>query len=348
MAIFEACSPREIRIDRREVVRFMEKDQGEWPKTALIDPQIKRYISGKIDKIIFDECQLLFQKIRESAEYAKYLIELSRANKNCGEFKKSKEILKNYSPLEQMVVLGDFIAIHQNRWLKGVRTFCFYNGEDHLLPVYVMSSSTSKASLMKTRLGSSRGQYKAPTYEELSKGDGAPEYIFSRPLEALEVVRQPYFSGATVIKGNAWEVETITDRRRFEIKDEHDETRISQFACVEIPRQNLAKNIPVKVTSVASNIFSLARKHIEERLVKPVRYEEIAPEGYRDDLDFEVTAQDLWDALKRSVVSERGEDLINICRSMLFLKFAPFSSLAINEWYCKRLIYTSTASKTDF
>jgi hypothetical protein len=103
-----------------------------------------------------------------------------------------------------MIALDHLIYDRAPYWKKGVRTLCFGTKDgDALIPVYLQMKDKVPASTMTTRLGSgSQGKFKVPRYDQLAADEQlAKESPFAAPLEALEVVRQPYFSGGNAFEG---------------------------------------------------------------------------------------------------------------------------------------------------
>lgn len=334
---------RNFRNEKRAAVKFFDTndkiDYRNWPKTASIDPDVKRYFSYLIDESTRKAYIKAVALFRISKEYKAGLSEINGSKKNCGGFKGTTKILTAFSPFEQMILLKDYIEAHANNWTKGRRTLCFgVRNSFDVVPLYVQSTSNSKASLMKTTIGcGSKGKLKVPTYDDLSKDPALSQGNALLPaLEALETVRQPHFSGATTIKGNALAAGTIGARRRYEIwdiKSTSENAQKSQFACVELTDQNKPDAQPFKQRSAASNLFSLVKKSPTKLMAPKLQYEKVAPKGYKDDSDIDIKSKELWSALKKTVKQSDSSDLDKLMEKLFYQRVGSFTSENINNFF---------------
>jgi hypothetical protein len=128
------------------------------------------------------------------------------------------------------------------------------------------------------------------------------------------------------LKGNAFSVDTIDSSRRYEIVDPNNPGRNSQFTCVEPPKQNDPNLTPVKSQSAGSNILSLEKKSPDKPLTRKLNFEEIAPEGYKDDDVVQLRTKDYWKAVRSAAVGGDTTELDRQTASLFVGKFGPFSS----------------------
>ncbi len=331
------------RIAKEEFIKMtdqMKKDEFIWPKTSAIKPSIKYLLSEKIDDSVLRIYNDVVHQVQGTEEHRKNLKALRDAPKTCGGFKDKTALLKTATPLEQMIALDHLIDNRASSWKKGVRTICLGTKDsDALIPVYLLSKDNVPASTMTTRLGSgSRGQFKVPRYDQLASDSYlANNSPFAAPLEALEIVRQPYFAGATLLKGNAFSTKTIDSQRRYEILDPNNLSQNSQFTCVEPPKQNNPHLSPVKAQSAGSNLLSLEKKSPKKPLSGKLHFDDLAPEGYKDDVVLEVRPKNYWQAVCTAVLEDDTAEL-DLQTTILFLKkFGKFSSPVVNTYYADKL-----------
>ncbi len=334
----ERNSQRDLRLARRNTGRLFEQirlEDFEWPEIDQLGDPEKFYLSYLIDRAtqkVYNEAILQIQKSPEHKENYKTLRD---APKNCGGFKDRTAILENASAFEQMVALDHLIATKAGNWQKGRRTYCFKQGDD-LIPIYVNSTRVMKASTMSTRLGTgSSGRFKVPTYSDLANSnDQATSSIFIKPLEGLEIVRQPHFSGATLLKGNAFESDTIDQNHRYQIVDQAG--NVSSLACVELKDQNKPRQAPTKERSAGCNILSMKKTSPSKTLAKSLRYEDWSEEGYKDDTK-QIKVKDCWRILEGAIRPKGEEDLEDLMRQLFVSKVGPFTSPVVKTFYEEKL-----------
>ncbi|MBS0616356.1 MAG: hypothetical protein JSR58_07395 [Verrucomicrobia bacterium] len=318
----------------------MDKGEFTWPKTATINTGLKNLLSETIDGSVLRVYNNVVHQVQATSEHKKNLRALLDAPKTCGGFKEKTAILTNATPLEQMIALDHLIDAKSAAWQKGARTLCFgTKDKDDLIPIYLLSKNNVPASTMTTRLGTgSRGKFKVPKYDELADNANlAKTSPFATPLEALEVVRQPYFSGATLLKGNAFLTGTIDAHRRYEILDPKNATQNSQFTCVEPKKQNDPKLTPTKSQSAGANLLSLEKKSPSKSITKKLRFEEFAPEGYKDDVVLQLKSKDYWSSVRHAIIEEDTTELDRQTTILFLSKFGKFSSDVVNKYYADTL-----------
>ncbi len=318
----------------------MDKGKFIWPKTAAIKPSIAYLLSEKIDESVLRVYNDVVHQVQATTEHRKNLKALRDAPKTCGGFTSKTALLTTATPLEQMIALDHLIDSRASSWQKGVRTICLgIKDSDDLIPVYLQSKDNVLASTMTTRLGSgSRGKFKVPRYDQLASDSYlANNSLFVEPLEALEIVRQPYFGGATLLKGNAFSTKTIDSQRRYEVLDPNDSSRDSQFACVELKGQNKDKTSPIKAKSAGANILSLEKKSPKKPLSGKLHFDDLAPEGYKDDVVLEVRPKDYWQAVRTAILDDDSTELDRQTTILFLKKFGAFSSPVVNTYHADKL-----------
>lgn len=330
----------ERRARRSAVILFddVKKDGFAWPKTANVDRDAKYCISQALDASMLRVYNESVKLIQGTDEHVASYSTLAGAPKNCKRFNKQKAILEKATPFEQMVALDQWIDDKEPSWTKGRRTICF-RIEDDIVPIYIAKTSKTHATTMTTMLGTgSRGKMKAPRYEDLASDQAlVHSSIFIKPLECLELVRQPHFSAATIIKGNAWGRDVIDHTRRYEITDVHDICKTSQFACVELVGQKKKNNSPTKEASAAANLISLVKKHPNRPINRVLHYEDLAAEGYKDDAELSITPKAVWLACEKSVKSGNASDLDEIMRQLFVTELGGFTSPVVKQYYAGRV-----------
>ncbi len=329
------------RAERRSLKKLFSdvgKAEYEWPKTAQIDSGALTYLSKKLDASVLRVYNEAVEYIQSTEEHLENYKTLRDADPNCGGFSEATAILEEATPFEQMVALDQWIDRRGGKWKKGRRTICLQQGDDDYVPLYIASRKGVPATTMTVMLGVSGGDHKAPRYSDFAEDANlAQTSVFAKPLECLETVRQPYFSAATILKGGAFERGVIDHKRRYEITDINKKKRSSQFACVELVGQNQPKNASIKEESAGKNLVSLFKKHGSRQIHSDLNYEELAPEGYRDNVTIRVTPKKIWEAVKKSVCDGDSEQLDDLMRKLFLLKFAPFTSSAVNAFYAEKI-----------
>ncbi|MFS8563985.1 MAG: hypothetical protein LVR00_06595 [Rhabdochlamydiaceae bacterium] len=336
---------RSLRVSEKDAQKavtrfFREADEKEfrWPKTADVPLAARHRISQELDASALRVYKEYVDKIQGKEEHKKNCKALAEASKNCGGFSSSNTILRDATPLEQMVALDHWIQQKGSGWQKGRRTLCL-GAKDDYVPVYIAKRAGVHPTSMSVMLGCAVGGHKAPKYSQLAEDeDLAKTSVFKDPLDALEIVRQPYFAAATLLKAGAFACEEINARRRYEITDQNNENRRSQFACVELIKQNDPQNAPTKEHSAGTNLYSLVHKASEEcQINKNVLFEEFAPEGYNDDAEVGVTPVMLWDATKESLLKNDRAELDSLMERLFIAHVGKITSPSVADFYAQRI-----------
>ena len=288
-----------------------KQEQFTWPDVATIDSAARFALSEALDRSMQWVYNDLISRVVCEPDHLRNYRAVKEANRLCGTFARKSAILCDSGPFEQMLALSHVTLANGPQWEKGNRTFCFGALEDKTLPIYVMRrGAVTPPNLMQIMLGTGRGALKAPTYAELASAKNN-EYtdVFVSPLNALEVMRQPYFSAATVIKAGAFQAHVIDAAHRYEVVDPKDKRKANHFACVELAGQKMPKNASTKELSAGTNLCHLMRNFAEQSICPQMLYEQFAPNGYNDDALVRVTPGMLWRAAEKSIVFKVSDEL---------------------------------------
>lgn len=125
--------------------------------------------------------------------------------------------------------------------------------------------------------------------------------------------------------------------RRYEVIDPHQETRDSQFACVELVGQSKEENAAHKIQSAACNLFSLNKKSPEKPLTKPIDYEKLSEDGYKDETDCVIQPKEYFEAALDAAIMGDTELLDRFNETIFVSKFGPFTSKKVNQAYADSL-----------
>ena len=232
----------------------------------------------------------------------------------------------------QLVATSDWLA---QAHIKKVHTFFVAVGDSDYIPVKANKFSR-EATLMHVVLGATNGSHKAPKYVDWAKEDpwGNPSQSrFIYPLEMLEIVRQPNYSAATILKGNAFESEFIDQQWRYG----------AEYACVEAKGQ--AKDTKKKINSAGLNACGLVEAlsdssdPIAEELdgCVPIYYENYTEEGYCDDLDISVSPGEVMKALQLAVERKREQELTRLVENLAIAKLGAPKTPILCEYIAGKL-----------
>ncbi len=176
-------------------------------------------LSQKIDQAAQKVYEDLRSSLWSSQDHMMRVYTLTNQPHSCGKTDTAVAILQNASPFEQMIALEYWL--HCFKPLPARHTFCFSNNlsglRGRVIPLTVEKNSFD---MMPVMLGNSGENTLAPKYDKWAKKDpwqSLKKENFIYHLEALEMVRQPAFIGATLIKGNAFESEYIDQDWRYGI-----------------------------------------------------------------------------------------------------------------------------------
>jgi len=284
-----------------------------------------KYLSKKIDEVtksVYDELE---EVLTDTPEHKRRLALLKQQPRTGGTNSVAKALFKDVSPFEQMVVVKEW---QEDVALRDTHTFCLAKGQDDFIPV------RAKAGLMQTVLGTTTGSHKAPKYEDWAVNDpwaNPSQKPFIHPLESLEIVRQPQFSGATVLKGNAFETECVDQAWRYG----------TEKGCVELKGQS--KNSQKKLASAGLNLAELEKTFTDAEdpaespnICNPISYEDYADEGYRDEVD-EVSPAKLVSATRKAIINQNDTDLEDCMKKLFIAKIGTPSTPGLRTYIAAQL-----------
>jgi hypothetical protein len=264
----------------------IEQGDSATPTLAAYKP-----IAQKLDAVTAVVLKDLMDVLKATPEHTSRVQLLQNQDRTAGKYHSSKILMKDASPFEQMVAISDWIG--RNAFRKDRTLFISapsYPAVEEgaigdYIPVLAKKFPTTSMSAMHVVLGSTTGSHKAPKYENWAlhdPWDNPSDTRFIYSLEGLEMVRQPNYSAATVLKGNAFELETKIDCQwRYGAK----------YACVESKGQS--KDSQKKQSSAGLNVCAMLETfcNISDPLAKEadiclgVQYEKYSDNGYADNLN---------------------------------------------------------------
>lgn len=296
--------------------------------TAQVLGSLSKTLDAAMEPVIIGFIDVL----RTSPEHTARVEQLKKQPRTSGPFAQSKILLKDASAFEQMVAVGDWLAQAQ---IKKVHTLFVSVGDSDYIPVKANKFSKD-ATLMHVVLGSTSGSHKAPKYADWANEDpwaDPSQTRFIYPLEMLEIVRQPHFSGATILKGNAFESEWINSDWRYG----------PQYACVEGRGQS--KDTKKKINSAGLNACGLVEalsdsydptaKEVD--VCVTVKYENYTEEGYRDYLDISVSPGEVMEATQLAIERKRGQELTRLVENLAIAKLGPPKTPILREYIAGKL-----------
>lgn len=285
---------------------------------TLPTPQVQQYISGKIDTAANNALTDVSTTLKNSREHRSRVMEIQRQPRTAGASSVTKAILRNATPFEQYSALKTW---QEETAINKTHTFVFANPKDpdDYIPVSVKANSA-----MQIMLGSTKGERKAPKYAEWAQNDPRltdSQKRFIAPLESLEMVRQPEFSGATLLKSGAFANDHIDSEWRYG-KD---------HACVESKGQG--KNTAKKLASAGVNLTELFNRFpdsdSDNNLVTRAVYEDYVDVGYNDDAQVIVTPHSLFKATRKSILTKDDTDLNNLVSILFMTHIGPQNTPAV-------------------
>jgi hypothetical protein len=182
-------------------------------------------------------------------------------------------------------------------------------------------------------LGATQGERVAPKYTDWSENDPfdtAEQQVFIRPLRTLEVIRQPRFSFAKVMKELSQEEDLIDNTWAYGKK----------YWSVEGPGQSRpATARSQKFKSAALNALSVVEEYSstddpeakEVKITPDVDFTEYFDDGYDDELDVSIYAADIVKAVESSIVKKNEESLKGIMENMAVQFIGPVKTRELSE-----------------
>ena len=291
------------------------------PPTLLKDNQVcLAFLSKRIDQA----AQKVYEDLRtclcHSPSHKNRVYTLANQPRTCGSTKKALALLQGATAFEQMIALEHWLCNYGP--LNATQTFCFANNRvclsGRVVPLTIKKDAYDMLPIM---LGNNGRDTLAPKYDDWDGKDQDPwlnpnteNFIYH--LEALEMVRQPAFLGATLLKGNAFESEYIDQNWRYGTTSLDGNDR--KTAGVEFRKQRrlTQAKLAIKTQSAAYNLMKLmvvrggiladadlcdhtrtsAYKYFDSRDQRPSEF------------SMAVLPQDIFQSLKSSFLKERAYD----------------------------------------
>lgn len=293
---------------------------------------ISRKLDAATNVVIFRYMNIL----RSSPEHEARVRFLHRQPRTAGDFSQEKILFPNASAFEQMVAISDWLA--QAR-IRENHTFFISAFDDDYVPVRANKIPQKPATMMHVVLGTTIGSHKSPKYENWAQSDpwlDPAQRVFIDALESLEIVRQPNYSAATMLKGNPFEHDLISTDWRYG----------KTFACVEDSGQS--RYSPKKVKSAGLNACSLAEAFSNLfdpqaegiNICLPVHYEDYSNDQdhnrYADDLDITVSPGQI---IKATQTATDGNwlELIRLVENLAIAKIGPPRTPVLCNYIASRI-----------
>jgi hypothetical protein len=283
--------------------------------STLPSNEVQLELSRKMDAVMQVQVERMYTVLRTSYDHFQRIGTLVAQPRTSGSIRQNKILFQGISAFEQMVVLSDWLARAN---IREVHTF-FFAWKDDYIHIRANVPKNSPPSTMHIVLGATSGDRKMPKYSDWAINDpwqNANHKRFIYALEGLEIVRQPNFSAATMIKGNAFEVEYIDPAWRYG----------TTYACVEDTGQSRIS--PKKQRSAALSACSLVEEFsnasdptaLETNFCLPVEYENYNDDHYIDHLNLDVSPGNLIAATKKAVIDRQDEELSRLMQNLLIAK----------------------------
>lgn len=316
------------------VVKYYENvKQGD---TSLPGRPAQLSIAETLDHTTKGIVEGLTQVLQSSPEHKQRVKLLLDQPRTAGKFAESKIILEDISPFEQMVALSDVLA---RRKIKKTHSYFFGAENDDHIPVQVKPQSTT--TMMHAVLGSTRGERKAPKYTEWAQSDprkDSSQKRFIPVLEALEIVRQPQYSAATILKGSAFDTDYIDEKWRYG----------STYACVEDKGQ--AKDTPKKNRSAGLNACTLLEHcsdyddpYAEDKSITlPLSFDEYLDRGIIDETDFAVSSGGVIQDSEEAIMEDKGEELTRDMEKLTISRIGSVSTPALANYIGEKVLSWKT------
>ncbi len=220
------------------------------------------------------------------------------------------------NPLENMLAIVDWRTSHNFRQMH---TLWAAVGEDKKIPMRFKENQEGVDPLFTTMLGSTKGVYKAPAYDDWATAETITEVIespFFEALAALEMLRQPGFTAATAMKMNALTSEALSLEECFSRNN-------NPLACVELTGQKKPAIFEVKTKSASHVAQRLFAQNIA--LTPVIEWEDHTESTAGNYRPFKLTSNRLN---KDLAAASRDHDLNKLTRDFTALSLGVFSTFS--------------------
>lgn len=303
-------TPREEREQKTDANRFFQ----EYNSRGVVDRSLynsvysngtRAYISQKVDRCAFNILQDYICNFRATEEYSRGLTALNSSFKgvrgglqaNVGSFKdQNKIILNGLNPLEQFIILGDYLESRSSYLASGAHTLSFALGEDDHCPIRIsIKKGQTLVDLFNVTVGHVNYTAKeALSYERLEGNEYlARQWSLHEHLYALEIMRQPSFATNISVKQLAWINRTISNQNRF--KTTNDAGNPSTIACFEHKSQRdpTAAVALCKEQSSFTSLMLTAHYTPERPIARNINFSEFFNANYPSE-DWNLSAIELF------------------------------------------------------
>lgn len=309
------------------------KDKIECSKNALeflngtcssLSPQGLKYISAIFDEGFFKAEQQLRNIIKSSPEHRQRVKIIKDQPTLAGKFDASKIILRDVSPYEQMVAIEDYLTSHK---ITTAHTFFLAAENDDYIPMLCKPGN-----LFNIMLGSTQGEHKAPKYSEWALDDpyhNPYQNPFIKPLEALEIVRQPAFCGATVLKSGIYQNDDLDNEQRYGIYKDPNNPKSGNKpeACVELKGQKGHKKH--KQMSAGVNFENIVKVfEPDDEMSRGISHiiEEFVDDNSTNIEESPVSPEEVQRALKSKILFDQSSKVDELSSKLLYLTLDPLTT----------------------
>ncbi|MEI8300528.1 MAG: hypothetical protein WCG10_02805 [Chlamydiota bacterium] len=301
--------------------------------TTLPTSQVLLPIASSLDASMESVVTDLTNVLRTSPDHQARIALLYDQPRTAGSFSRHKILFEEVSAFEQMVAVSDWLGqVH----IRQTHTTFLSACSDDYVPMQVRKFKDVDATMMHVMLGTTRGNRKAPAYADWASKDpriDPNQNVFIRALEDLEVIRQPNFSAATILKSNAFQSNKVDADWRYG----------SMYACVEDrgqsrnslkKRQSAALNACAMVNKLSDAADPIAK---EVEVCFPVKYEDYVTDEYKDDLEISVTPGLLIEAASRSILHQDQTELTKLMENLAIAQIGPTQTPILSNYIASKL-----------
>lgn len=313
-------SPRVEARCRNALVRYFDAiDAGNY-NVASVDAQ--RYLSFQIDQAAKRAFDIFQEALAVSPEHQARILKLNQQPTLAGRTTLAKALFSDVSQFEQMIALSSWL---RQRNIRTIHSFVFGYTLNDCIPIRVNYSARVNNQLMQVVLGTTKGAYKAPAYEDWARNEpwyDRDQRRFIYGLEGLEMTRQPEVVGGLVIKGSSHETDLIDNEWRYGKK----------YASVELKGQSGHKR--KKAQCAGLNISSMASEFDTEiDICPPLEYSDydLHTVDGQENLAFDGSIDAILTACKTSLVYRNDRDLERIIVTMLAAKIGPVATPMLRQ-----------------
>lgn len=315
--------------------------------TLVVSDQMLTAVSRQIDQAACQVYEDLRWHLWQSPEHLSRVHTIQNQPRNYISMTIAPVLLQGASAFEQMIALEHWLS--NNTQLGPLRqryTFCFSNSTTRLYGRAVpLSIEKNAQNMWRVKLGNKAIEYHAPTYkndwDHLDPWATHNSENFIYHLEALEMVRQPHFIGATLIKGNAFESETIDQDWRYGVTDLNGQDR--REACVEFAKQNQLPRpkTAIKTQSAAFNLLQLiGQGHgdvdlCDHALTNVINHFD-SPEQISPHFSLNVTANEIWEACNETYLCNGRSALYYKMFNLMLAKIRPQTTPILRAFIIER------------